>query len=219
MKKPVKKPTRTAKKTPSAKSKSKSKSKSKRSAQTAAKPKARPAARARPTRIALGPAGGAKSGPAKPVTSAQFVSGATGPARRAAVRQLPAGSKYGPRADLHAPIDGFFTKQPPELRAILDELRALIEKIAPDAASSIKWGMPFFTRDGNMMCALAAHRAHVSLILVGSPEGYADQDPDGRLEGTGKGGRHLKLKSLADLPRAQVARWLQTAARIAHSKG
>ncbi len=114
------------------------------------------------------------------------------------------------RADYGAPIEGFFAKQPPALRAILDELRGMIAKAAPDASAALKWGMPFFTRDGEMMCAVAAFKSHVNLILPGPPGTYAD--PDGRLEGDGKTGKHLKLRALDDLPRPAVRGWLKTAA-------
>ena len=121
--------------------------------------------------------------------------------------------KPAPRADLGAPIDGFFAKQPPHLRPILDALRGLVQQVAPDAESSLKWGMPFFTVGGGMMCAIGAHKAHVNLILSGPPGTFAD--PEGRLVGEGKTGRHLKLTTLADLPRAAVKGWLKTAAALA----
>jgi hypothetical protein len=130
------------------------------------------------------------------------------PAAKKAVAKKPA-----PRADLGKPIDGFFAKQPAHLRAILVELRAMVEAAAPDAASSIKWGMPFFTLDGATMCALGAHKSHVNLIMSGPPGTYAD--PEGRLSGDGKTGRHLKLTSLDELPREAVRAWLRTAAKQA----
>lgn len=123
--------------------------------------------------------------------------------------------KAAPRADLGAPIDGYLRKQPPHLRAILEALRALIEAVAPDASASIKWGQPFFTIDGAMMCALGGHKAHVSLILVGPVAEF--RDPDGRLGGAGKGSRSLKLKTLAELPRAAVRSWLKVSAAYARS--
>jgi hypothetical protein len=124
--------------------------------------------------------------------------------------------KPPPRADFGAPIDGFFAKQPASLRPVLDDLRKMVEAAAPDAESSIKWGMPFFTVGGTMMCALGAHKAHVNLILAGPPGTYAD--PEGRLEGEGKTGRHLKLTGLDDLPREAVRVWLRTAAEVARGK-
>jgi hypothetical protein len=132
------------------------------------------------------------------------------PARKAAKR--PAA-----RADLGAPIDGFLAKQPPPLRAIVDELRAMIGKAAPEARASIKWGMPFFEVGSSMMCAVGAHRAHVNLILPGPAGTYAD--PAGLLVGEGKTGKHLKLTSVDDLPRREVAAWLRTAAGRARTGG
>jgi hypothetical protein len=150
--------------------------------------------------------------------------------KKASTRKRPAPARKSPgpertpkswsrpaaRADLGAPVDGFFARQPPPLRAILDELRTLVEEAAPTAASSLKWGMPFYTLDGATMCALGAHKAHVNLILSGPPEAFAD--PGGRLEGDGKTGRHLKLRTVEDLPRAAVRGWLRTAARLARGK-
>ena len=120
-----------------------------------------------------------------------------------------------PRADLGAPIDGYLRKQPPHLRAILEALRTLIEAVAPDATASLKWGQPFFTIDGAMMCALGGHKAHVSLVLVGPVADF--RDPDGRLGGAGKGNRTLKLKALDELPRAAVRGWLKVSAAYARS--
>ena len=118
--------------------------------------------------------------------------------------------KVGPRADFGAPIDGFFARQPPTLRPILEELRQLVDEAAPDATASIKWGMPFYMVGGQMMCALAGFKAHVNLILAGPPGIFAD--PEGLLTGDAKGGRHLKLRALDDLPRAAVRGWLKAAA-------
>jgi len=135
-----------------------------------------------------------------------------------ATRKTPApakapAAKWGARADLGKPVDGFFARQPPELRAILEALRVEVERAAPGAVGAIKWGMPFYTLDGEMMCALAGHKTHVNLILAGPPGTYAD--PAGRLEGAGKTGKHLKLRTLAELPRAAVRAWLKTAAKTA----
>ena len=120
------------------------------------------------------------------------------------------------RADLGAPIDGFFLKQPAPLREILEELRRLVQEEVPRATSAIKWGNPFFMLDGTMMCALGAHKSHVNLILAGPPGAF--DDPHQRLLGEGKTGRHLKLTRLDQLPRDEVRGWLRTAAKLAAQK-
>jgi hypothetical protein len=124
-------------------------------------------------------------------------------------------TKFGPRKDLGAPVEGFFAKQPPELRAILDQLRALIAEAAPEATAVTKWGMPFYSVGANTLCAVAAFKAHINLILPGPPGTYAD--PDGLLEGDGKTGKHLKLRPTDALPHAAVRAWLRTAASRARA--
>jgi len=53
------------------------------------------------------------------------------------------------------------------------------------------------------------------LILPGPPGTYAD--PGGLLEGDGKTGKHLKIRTLAELPGTAVRGWLKTAAARAES--
>lgn len=183
---------------------------------TAAKTTAvkRPAAKgtAAKTTAAKGPPakGTAAKGTATKTTAAK------GTAAKATAAKQPAAGKPAPRADYGKPIKGFFARQPAHLRAILEELRTLVEDAAPDARSSLKWGMPFYTMGDAMMCALAGHKSHVNLILSGPPGTY--DDPEGLLSGDGKTGRHLKLTSLDQLPRSAVRGWIRTAAALARKQ-
>ena len=133
------------------------------------------------------------------------------PAKKSAVSAKKAATpkRMALRADLGAPVEGFFDKQPLHIRPILDELRAMISEVLPNASSSLKWGMPFYELAGEIVCALAGFKGHVNLILPGPPGTYAD--PGGLLEGEGKTGRHLKVRSLDELPRDAVRAWLVTA--------
>jgi hypothetical protein len=151
----------------------------------------------------------AKRTPAKKPASGKRTKAA---AKKAVVKKAVP-KKYAKRADLGAPIDGFFAKQPPALRAILDVLREIVDRAAPDAEASLKWGMPFYTVGGGMMCALGAHKGHVNLILAGAPDTF--DDPEGRLTGEGKTGRHLKLTTVEEIPRKAVEGWVRTAAKRA----
>jgi hypothetical protein len=148
----------------------------------------------------------AKSAPRKPARRATIKKAAARPAKRAPAPAM----KFGPRKDLGAPVEGFFARQPPHLSPILAELRAMIAEAAPAATGAIKWGMPWYSVGGNLMCAVAAFKAHVNLILPGPSGTYAD--PDGLLEGDGKTGKHLKLRSLGELPASAVRGWLKIAA-------
>src|SRR5688572_20952848 len=87
-----------------------------------------------------------------------------------------AAKKPPPRADFGKPVDGFFAKQPPHLRPILDALRKLVEEAAPDAQASLKWGNAFYTLNGKMLFGLSAHKAHVNLILAGPADAFDDPE-------------------------------------------
>jgi hypothetical protein len=138
-------------------------------------------------------------------------------AQKTAPGKKPAARKTTPRrADFGAPVEGFFARQPPHLRDLLETLRKLVQEAAPEATASIKWGMPFYAIGRETVCALAGFKSHVNLILPGPPGTFAD--PDALLEGEGKTGRHLKLRNLDALPRETVRGWLRTAAEVARKK-
>ena len=89
------------------------------------------------------------------------------------------------------------------------------ESAAPDCDAQLKWGMPHYTIGGKYYAATSAHKAHVNLIMFGSPTSF--DDPDGLLEGGGKTGRHLKIETAKDLPKAKVKKWLAAAAKASRS--
>jgi hypothetical protein len=192
---------------PTAKAQTRPKTKTKTSAPKA---KVKKAAKKPATKVAKAPV---KLVTRKAPTRLESVRAAKPSARKPVAKHPTPAKKPAPRADLGEPIDGFFARQPEHLRAILDELRALVDEAAPDADSSLKWGMPFYTIGGNMMCALAGFKAHVNLIMAGPPDSFAD--PDGRLEGDAKTGRHIKLRAVGEIPHAAVREWLRTAAERA----
>jgi hypothetical protein len=167
------------------------------------------------TRKAAGSRAPKKAVASRTPTKASSPRGAR-PAKKSAVARPSGNKKPAARVDLGAPIDGFFARHPAPLRAILEALRVLVEEAAPDAVAAIKWGMPFYTIGPAPMCALAAFKSHVNLILAG-PEGTF-ADPVGLLEGEGKTGRHLKLRGIEELPRDAVRGWLRTAAHVARTK-
>ncbi|AEI66572.1 DUF1801 domain-containing protein [Corallococcus macrosporus] len=118
---------------------------------------------------------------------------------------------YLRREDLGAPADAFFAQQPPERREHLAALRALVKKAAPGARESMKWGMPYYELKGGF-CALYTATTYVALSIMAPPAKL--DDPEGKLEGTGKTMRHLKVRSAADIDKASILRWVKAA--VAH---
>lgn len=111
------------------------------------------------------------------------------------------------RKDLGAPVDSYFTQQPPEKRVLLEKLRALVAKAVPDADASIKWGVPFYQRKGKNVCSLAAFKEHVGINFFASPTVLVD--PGKKLEGEGKGMRMLKVRRPEDIDSVSILRWLK----------
>src|SRR2546430_15957753 len=106
--------------------------------------------------------------------------------------------------------DRYFAEQPAEKAALLEKLRALVKKAVPDADVSIKWGVPFYQRNGKNVCALASFKDHVGINFFASPS--ALPDPQKKLEGSGKSNRMLKVRSAGDIDSASITRWLKAAA-------
>ena len=111
------------------------------------------------------------------------------------------------RKDLGAPVGSYYAQQPPEKRALLEKLRALVEKGVPGADASIKWGVPFYQKDGKNVCSIAAFKEHVGINFFASPDVLVD--PGKKLEGGGKTMRMLKVRRAEDIDSASILRWLK----------
>jgi hypothetical protein len=119
-------------------------------------------------------------------------------------------AKTGSKRDsADASVESYFAQQPPDKRALLTKLRGLVEKGAPDAVPSIKWGVPIYAQNGRNICALATFKDHIGLNFFAPPS--ALPDPKKQLEGEGKTSRMLKVRSAADIDNASILRWLKAA--------
>jgi hypothetical protein len=101
----------------------------------------------------------------------------------------------------------YIAEQPADKSALLEKLRALVNKGVPDADVSIKWGVPFYQLDGRNICALASFKDHVGLNFFAPPTAFVD--PGRKLEGSGKSNRMLKVRTAADIDSASILRWLK----------
>lgn len=58
------------------------------------------------------------------------------------------------------PIDEYIHKQSEAVQKILEEVRTVIKKAAPDAQETIKYGIPTFTLNGNLV-HFGAYKNHI----------------------------------------------------------
>ncbi len=107
----------------------------------------------------------------------------------------------------------------PAVADIARALRLAVIDGFPDAVETFDAGdglLAIGTRRSmrDLLFAIIPHKAHVNLQLA---DGVELPDPDGRIEGTGKRIRHVKVRSVADAG----APWLRTiiAAQVAHPRG
>ena len=97
-----------------------------------------------------------------------------------------------------------------ERRAILEAAAKLLDDGLPGAKPGIKWGYPTWTGNGNI-ASLIAYPDHVNLQLF---RGAELADPTKRLEGTGVGMRHVKVRAAKDLKDPAVKALVRHAWRL-----
>jgi len=108
-------------------------------------------------------------------------------------------------------ISKYIQKQNSEQRKILQTLQDLINEAAPKAEETVKWGSPCWMQDGNV-CYLAAMKG--GYINFGFFRGAEISDPKGFLEGTGKGLRHIKVRSVQDIKANEFKKLVQEAVYV-----
>ena len=76
------------------------------------------------------------------------------------------------QADKTAPqtIDDYIAGFPPHVQEILQKIRTTVHEAAPDAQEAIKYLMPTFTQNGNLL-SFGACKTHIG--LYSAPEGNA----------------------------------------------
>jgi uncharacterized protein YdhG (YjbR/CyaY superfamily) len=60
-------------------------------------------------------------------------------------------------------IDEYIASFPPEVQAILEQIRLTVKRAAPDAQETISYRMPAFTQDG-VLVYFAAFKKHIGLF-------------------------------------------------------
>jgi hypothetical protein len=104
-------------------------------------------------------------------------------------------------------IDRFLEAYAPDIRDLTHQVRALVASVAPDADEYLKLGWKviwygFGPKMPDQFAVVMPTRNHVGL---GFAYGSDLPDPKGKLEGTGKRMRHVKLRTAADAADPAIA--------------
>lgn len=96
---------------------------------------------------------------------------------------------------------------------LVESVRKLVKKILPSVTEEVKYSGIIFA-EGVQFCGVFAYRQHVSVEFS---SGARIPDTRGYLEGGGKGRRHIKLNSTADIKAKDLAHYLPLALVAARS--
>ena len=89
-------------------------------------------------------------------------------------------------------------------------LARIVTDTAPDFEPGVKWGQGCWTLDGKPQVYIHAEPDHVQF---GFFAGARLDDPEGLLRGSGKYVRHVKVTSVAKIPRKALVALLRQAMR------
>jgi hypothetical protein len=92
-------------------------------------------------------------------------------------------------------IDAYIAKAQPFAKPILKHLRAIVHEACPEVEETIKWSFPHFDYRGEMMCSMAAFKAHCAFGFWRGPQLVGPASRNG--EAMGDFGR---IASLDELP-------------------
>jgi hypothetical protein len=114
----------------------------------------------------------------------------------------------------HRQLLSYLSAYEPTISDLALALREIILEEAPDASESVYqvytvaiW-FGFSGKMKDMFCYITTHAGHINL---GFPRGATLPDPGRVLEGEGKAMRHIKFRSMDELERPFVRRYIQAA--------
>lgn len=108
-------------------------------------------------------------------------------------------------------VDSYLAGLPPDQRELLQHVREVIGRVAPDAEETISYGMPAFRRGGRFFLSYAGWKRHCSIYPL-TDEFLAAHRAELESFGRTKGSLHFSPERplpdplIEDLVRAEVVR-------------
>ena len=98
-----------------------------------------------------------------------------------------------------------------KLEGVTKAVRTLVKKAVKGVEEYVNpWKIPSFDSNGPLCCFMVG-KEHVTFAFM---RGAALSDPEKLLEGTGKGVRHVKLRSVTDVKKPGVKKLVVEAAKL-----
>jgi hypothetical protein len=101
-------------------------------------------------------------------------------------------------------VSDFIKNAPEDQRQIMEMLREIIHRSVPAAIEEFKWSRPVF-RTAQDFAYLKTSKAHVTLGF------FSDKlkDEKGRIQGTGKNMKHIKIRKIEDVEPEMFGEWFK----------
>jgi hypothetical protein len=104
-----------------------------------------------------------------------------------------------------------YVKNVGKCEGVAKAVRSLVKKAVKGVEEYVNpWKIPSFDSNGPLCCFMVG-KEHVTFAFM---RGAALSDTEKLLEGTGKGVRHVKLRSVADVKRPAVKKLIVEAAKL-----
>jgi hypothetical protein len=120
-------------------------------------------------------------------------------------------------ADGDAPVFAYIASVPQPQRGIAERIDALAAQTLPGLRRAVKWGMAYYGVDDGWCFTSGAFVGHVKLMF---PRGTSlEPEPPVKPIAMGKQTRGVEPASIDDLDEAQIASWMQQAAKMPFARG
>ena len=107
-----------------------------------------------------------------------------------------------------ATVEEYLAALPADVRARVEELRRVVQQVAPGAGEAISYAMPVFTVDGAPLLHVGAWKHHIGLY----PVPVLDPELEAEVAPLRSGQDTVRLPHAAPLPRELLVRLVQAMA-------
>jgi hypothetical protein len=128
-----------------------------------------------------------------------------------AMQRKPSSARKPPLpAEGHGDVEHWISRVMPDLNPIVESLDEQIRERIPELQYAVKWKRPFYgLPDLGWMIEMAAYDVSVNVVFFGG----ADFDSPPPL-GDADRSRYVKVRTLEEAQAAEIAAWIEQAARV-----
>lgn len=106
-------------------------------------------------------------------------------------------------------VNSILSELKPDQGKIAEKFRSIVSKTLPDAVETVKWGNIMSVYNGQNLSWFLFYKDHADFGFF-----KGAQLKSKLLEGTGKGLRHIKVRSMKDVDEAEFVRLLKDASKL-----